>query len=397
MKVLYVNHTGQVSGAERSLLDLLGGIALEVDARVACPHDGPLSAAASALGVHVLRIVGTDGSLKLHPAETPRAVATLGCAAIQVAHHARAFGADLVHANSIRAGIVAVAAGRLCRASVVVHLRDRLPRGRVADAAMKLIARGATTVIANSRYTADGLTTVAGRQRDVVVIPNAVDLARFDPSRVDREQARRALGVPPRAVALGVVGQITPWKGQEEAVRSLAILAEGRPELHLYIVGEAKFVSPATRYDNRAYLANLERLIRQEGLSNRVHLLGERADVPEILAALDILLVPSWEEPFGRVVIEGMAMGLGVIATSVGGPAEILHDGVDGLLLAPRDPGNWARTIDCLCADCTLRSGLGRRGVERARAFDVRHHVRAVLRAYEETVAATAGMQPRWR
>ena len=73
-------------------------------------------------------------------------------------------------------------------------------------------------------------------------------------------------------------------------------------------------------------------------MSDAVHFLGEREDVPEILAALDLLLVPSWQEPFGRTVIEGMAMGRVVLATIVGGPREIIEDGVDGRLLAPREP-----------------------------------------------------------
>lgn len=389
MRILYVNHTGQVSGAERSLLDLLGGLGDGIEARLACPTDGPLAAMALSKGVHATRIAGCNASLRLNPTRTARAVGSLGYAAAQIARHAKRFDADVIHANSIRAGLMCVGAGKLCRAEVLVHLRDRLPRTRVADATMRLIAREATTIVANSRYSAEGLTDIAAPAAEVIVVPNPVDLTRFDPSKVEKDAARSALGLPPRAVALGVVGQITPWKGQAEAVQALASLTKRRPDLHLFIVGEAKFVSSTTRYDNRAYLAQMEHFILENGLADRVHLLGEREDVPALMRALDILLVPSWDEPFGRVVVEGMAMGLAIIATSIGGPAEILDDGVDGLLVPPRDPGAWANAIDRLSLDPPRLRQLGELARQRSTSFDVPHHVQAMAAAYEATTTRT--------
>ena len=381
MRVLYVNHTGQVSGAERSLLDLLGGSRAELDACLACPLAGPLASAARRLGIPVAPIVGTEGSLKLNLIHTPRALAAMSGAAIQVAWHARAWGADVLHANSIRAGLIAIGGGRASGRPVVVHLRDRLPRGRVADATLKVVDRGAAAVIANSRYTAEGF-RLAGAHRDPIVIPNPVDLNRFDPESIDRDRARSALGLSSANLALGVIGQITPWKGQADAVEALALLADQQPEARLYLVGEAKFVSTATRYDNRAYLAEVERRIDQARLRDRIQLLGEREDIPAILRALDILLVPSWEEPFGRVVVEGMAMGLGVIATSVGGPSEVVTDGVDGLLLAPRNPDLWAAATARLASDRALLSRIGARAMQAARAFGLGEHVAAVRSVY---------------
>src|SRR5215218_391013 len=102
MKVLYVNHTAQVSGAERALLDLLAGLPGDISPAVACP-DGPLTAAVGASGVPVLPVSGTDASLRLHPFYTPRAVADISRSAVVLRRQARRFGADLVHANSIRA------------------------------------------------------------------------------------------------------------------------------------------------------------------------------------------------------------------------------------------------------------------------------------------------------
>jgi len=126
------------------------------------------------------------------------------------------------------------------------------------------------------------------------------------------------------------------------------------------VVGSVKFRSGSTRYRNDAYLASLHDLVEELSLGDRVRFLGEREDVPEILRALDVLLVPSWEEPFGRVVIEAMAMCTPVLATAIGGPTEVISDGVDGLLLPPRDPARWAEAIRLLLADPARRGSMGR-------------------------------------
>ena len=223
--------------------------------------------------------------------------------------------------------------------------------------------------------------TARGRPR---VVYNPVDLTRFDRSRIDRSAMRVRLGLPDDAFVLGVVGQITPWKGQQEAVQVLARLRSMNRDARLLIVGEPKFVSAATRYDNRAYYAELERTIAAEGLSDRVRLLGERSDVPDLMGALDVMLVPSWEEPFGRVVIEAMALRLVVVATNVGGPSEIIHDGIDGIVLAPRETERWAETIADLIDSPQWRVRLGDAAAHRAADFALPRHVAAMRELYQE-------------
>lgn len=104
MRVLYVNHTAEVSGSERSLLSLLAALPPHVHARVASPP-GALAQATERLGIPVSTIAGTAGSLRLHPLHTPRALADMSRAALQLRGAARRHRADVVHANSIRAGI----------------------------------------------------------------------------------------------------------------------------------------------------------------------------------------------------------------------------------------------------------------------------------------------------
>lgn len=386
MKVLYVNHTGTVSGAERSLLGLLTALPGEVDPLVATPA-GRLAEAVEGLELPTTPITGTAGSLRLHPLHTPQTLVELSLAAAQVHRAARRHGAELVHANSIRAGIV-LGLARLRPAATVVHVRDCLPAGVLSAATMRLIVATATTVVANSRYTAAAVSAAAPSARPEVVY-NAVDLERWDPDRIDRARVRAALGAAgTRKVLLGVVAQLSPWKGQDTAIEALRLLREEGLDAHLLLIGSAKFVARATRFDNEAYVAQLRARVADAGLEDRVSWLGERDDVPELVRALDVLLLPSSEEPFGRALIEAMALRVPVLATSVGGPPEIIEDGREGYLLAPREPAAWARAIRRIIEspDRGMEMGLaGRRRVEQA--FTIEHHVAAMLDVYERTVA----------
>jgi glycosyltransferase involved in cell wall biosynthesis len=385
MKVLYLNHTSRISGGERCLLDLLGALPPEVSPVVAAPT-GPFADAVRRLGVPVVRVAGTDGSLKLHPVWTTRALGDIALATGQVRRLSRRVGADLVHANSIRSGITAALAARAGAAPALVHVHDALPPGRVSDLTQRVVGSGAVGLLPNSRYTEERFRP-PGFRGLVRVVDNPVDLERFDPARVDRGAARAALGLGPDDLALGVVAQITPWKGQDDAIRTLAHLRERHPSARLVLAGSTKFTSRSTRYDNPAFLRSLSRLAQELGVADAVSFVGERDDVPEVVAALDIALVPSWEEPFGRSVIEAMAMKVPVAATSVGGPADVIRDNVDGLLLPPHEPARWAAALEPLADDAQLRGEIGMRARERvAGRYGVDRFARRVVDAYAEAL-----------
>jgi L-malate glycosyltransferase len=385
-RVLYVNQISQLSGAERSLLDLLGGLPPELVHAVACP-EGELSGVLRERGVATYDLPATDASFRLHPLHTARGVAWVGRAGLRVRALARRFDATLVHGNSTRAGLAAVSAARIGGRPAIVHVRDWAPSTPIAAITLRAIELGAAAIVPNSRYVAAQLPDGGGRT-PVRVIHDAVDAGSFDPDRIDRAAARDRIGLSEGDAVIAVIAQLTPWKGQEDAVRALAELKPTHPELRLILAGSAKFTAPSTRYDNVAYERDLGRLIGSLGLEREVLLLGERDDVPQLLRATDVLLVPSWREAFGRIAVEGMAMGVPVVATSEGGPAEIVRDGVDGVVLAPRDPGRWAATIDELLRRSDLRVEMGRRG--RARALDefsVARHVRELLTLYREAAS----------
>ena len=192
--------------------------------------------------------------------------------------------------------------------------------------------------------TAQILETIARFQPKVsAVIPNWVNVNTyaFRPHRVH---------VP---IHLGVLGQISPHKGHDDAIAALRILGG---EYRLLIAGEGK-----NSYVNA---------LKDHGRDLPIDFLGI-VNAVDFFARIDILLVPSWEEPFGIVALEAMACGIPVVATAAGGPLEIIHTGVDGLLVKPRNPAALAAAIRSL-SDEQQRAAIARNARERVEAdFDM--------------------------
>lgn len=156
-------------------------------------------------------------------------------------------------------------------------------------------------------------------------------------------------------------------------------------------MGEAKFVAGSTGDDNLSYERRLHRLIDDLDLRDRVLLLGERSDVPELLRGLDFLLVPSWSEPFGRSVIEAMAMGTPVVATDVGGPAEIIEGGLTGTLLPPRQPKAWAHALRRLTGDCQAPQRMCAAARDKVQEqYGAQAHAASMVSLYRQLLAGEA-------
>lgn len=389
MRILFCNHTGLVSGAERSLLELVGGLKERGEEVLVASPDGPLSRHVASLGVSHEQVPGTTASFKLSVPGYGRAGAEITRAAIVLQWVATRFEADLIHANSIRSGLIVGLAGRIGGPPVIVHTRDLLHRGVVVEGIRLALGRSASHVVAISGHVERSL-GMRNKDVPVSVLHNPVDLRRFDPARVDRQAMRTVLGATGDEPLLGVIAQITPWKGQDDAIRMLAALKARQPDARLLLVGEPKFVGKDVRFDNMRFNKELAELVNRLGLADSVDFLGEREDVPGVLSALDLLLVPSWQEPFGRTVIEGMAMGRAVLATSAGGPAEVIVDGVDGRLLAPRRPDAWADAAARLLADRPALRRMEQAARASAARFDREAYVDRILALYRDVTAGTA-------
>lgn len=386
MRVLYVEHTSLVSGGQRSLLDLLGGVRGRVQVEIAVPA-GPLADLTQAMGMAPRRIRPAMVSFRLHPVETPRGLGEMFLSARDVWRVARRVRPDVLHANSVRAGLVSMpAAGALGR-PLVVHVRDNLPASPPGEAVRRLLSARSDRLVCVSRHVARSFGG-ADPMGQVRVLDAPIDLARFDPTAESPAQARAALALDPDELLVALVGQITPWKGHREALHVIDALRERMPRVRLLVVGMPKFVGPRVRYDNLGYMDELQALVRRRGLDGHVRWLGEREDVPRLLRAADIAIVPSWQEPFGRVVVEAMSMGTPVVATSIGGPAEVITDGLDGMLVDPHDHRGWVQALTGLLESPDRRRAIGQRAAATVRArFGRDRHAAQVLGLYDELPA----------
>ncbi|MFL5906685.1 MAG: glycosyltransferase family 4 protein [Solirubrobacterales bacterium] len=376
MRVAYLSHTGLVSGAERSLLAILAELPDSVSPRVISPP-GPFRRQVEELGIPTTEVRGMEAGLRMHPVHAARAAGQLVSSALEVRRFCARERIELVHANSIRAGLIAAMARRLGAPPALVTIHDCLPPGRSAALISRVIRRQSAVVVANSRYTADSFGGAHVR-----VIHPAVRLEP-PPRRSMGAELRAELGIPADTFVAAVVAQITPWKGQETAIRAMARVVRELPEAALLLAGEAKFVGSSRRYDNVAYLEHLRSLTDRLGLSGAVRFLGEREDVSAIVSAADVLLAPSWEEPFGMAIVEAMLAGTPPIATSIGGPPEIIDDGRSGVIVEPRRAEPWAEAILRLAGDAATRESMGQAASQAALRYSPKSRVAQTLTAYE--------------
>ena len=332
-KILFYSHTGTVSGAENVLLMALRRIDRRRFSPMAvCPAEGSLAETISGFGVPVKTIDPLEARFTWRIDLLFRYLASFIGTYRQLRAAIKDGNPDLIHANSIRAGLAATAASVGTRTPVFWHLQDELPRHPLSSA-IRIFAAASSRVrlIAASKATADSF---CGRIRGVFqtrtplrVIHNVVELDNFNTDPRHRDEIRKELGLGESEFVIGVVGQITPRKGQLELIRVFADSQSQMPSSTLLIVG-----APMFNQDD-LYLEELKNLTGELGLANRVKFIGKRQDVVQVMQSLDVLVVNSRSEAFVIVALEAMACGTPVIATDVGGIREMIEHKVSGWLV----------------------------------------------------------------
>src|SRR6266436_1329473 len=293
---------------------------------------------------------------------------------------------DIIHANSIRAGLVMAAATMGLKAPVIWHAHDILPRHPLSTA-VRLFAMvtSRNRILAVSQAVADRFRGVIlrplRRRVPIVVIHNAVDLERFKPNAKSREEIRCTVGLEDAQPVIGIVGQLTPRKGQMELIEAFAFISRQVKDAVLLIAGAALFNR------DEEYAAQLESAVVLLGLADRVRFLGPRDDIPKLMQGLDVLVVNSHEEPFALTVLEGLSSGTAVLATSVGGTPEMIRHGENGWLVEARDQKALGDAMRTLFRDQNLRRQLGHEGRNEAVArFSTKRFLREVEELYRDVL-----------
>lgn len=277
-------------------------------------------------------------SVRLFPLEIAPRLAPVADvrAAGRLARLAR--GVDVVHAHGLRAGWIAALAHGLRSFPFVLTAHNMAAGGMLTRFAVTQIGRRADTIIAVSKAVADSLAALGMPPAKVRVVPNGIDLAHFAalPTRAD---ARQAFGIAHDAFVVGCIARLSPEKGVDVLVQAAAEL----PHAQVLIAGNGP-----------------EQGALQSHLPPNVRLLGRIPDTRALLAAVDVLVIPSRMEGQGIAALEAMAAQVPIIASRVGGLAEMLTDGETGLLVPAGDAGALAQAIVHLRTSAGLPEHLTR-------------------------------------
>jgi glycosyltransferase involved in cell wall biosynthesis len=266
---------------------------------------------------------------------------------------------EVVNTHSSNDGWLAGVAARLALRPILIrsrHIEVDYPNRFWSGLAFRLLPH---RVITTSQRIADRLVAeLRIPPARVTCIATGVDLARFNPEI--EGCLHQELGVDPEVALVGMISVLRSWKGHATFLDAAArLLGDSTRPVRFVIAGDG----PGREV--------LTEKIAQEPWKGRVALLGHRADVPNVLASLDVLVLPSYaHEGIPQIVLQAQAMSCAVVATTIGGIPEVVEDGVTGLLVPPRDPAALAEKIGVLLDDPALDARLG----QAARECIEKHH-----------------------
>jgi glycosyltransferase involved in cell wall biosynthesis len=359
-RVLFLDHTGSLGGAELFLLDIAQdniGTSL-----VTLFADGPFRRRLEEAGVEVEVLpapntvsgVSREGGLRRDLLAVPGVFEL----ARRVAKLAR--GYELLYANSQKALVIGALAGKIAGKPVIWHQHCLLTADHFSwghrRLAVLLSNHLVRRVIANSEVSAEALVEGGGRVERIRVVYNGIDPSQFESvTSAEVNRLRRELGLDGTPV-VGVFSRLAPWKGQHVLLEALPHL----PGVHALLVGEAIF-------GEQAYARVLRRRSEDLGVEDRVHFVGFRRDIPQLMRLSDLVVHTSvLPEPFGRVIVEGMLSRSPVVATRAGATAEIIDDEINGVLVPPGDARALAKVLHGLLKDQDRAQTLAEAGHAKA-------------------------------
>lgn len=358
------NHAAIIGGGEISFIDLAGAIRnFGFEPVGIVPGDGAVNSRLNASGIQTAEAAWPPIGI--------RSLFDFSRRIDRTAMLFRKLGLNLVHVNGARCMLYAGPAARRLPIPCVWHVRV-LARDRLLD---RIRARHASAIVVNSGAVAATLKPYLAPSRKIDVVYNGLDLENLNACRP--LDLSREFGLPAAPVVLAA-GRFSRWKGFEDLIQACVILKNKSLACACLLVGKASSA-------DEGYAGQLAKQVRQLGLTNVVFT-GWRDDVPAIMKSASVMVLPSHGEPFGRVVIEAWACGLPVVATNEGGPAEIIADKVNGMLVRTGDAGQMADAIGMILRDRALAGRLRAAGLQRAADFTLQKHAGQVARIYREVL-----------
>ncbi|MBD2459709.1 glycosyltransferase [Oscillatoria sp. FACHB-1407] len=339
MKILFLDQSGKLGGAELSLADVAS--AYRESCLVGLFADGPFRELLERQQIPVKTL--TQQSIQVRKDsnifQSLGSVGSLLPLVMKVANLAREY--DLIYANTQKALVVGAIASLLSRCPLVYHLRDILSDEHFSSTnrrvAVTLANRFARLVIANSKATQTAFITAGGRSDISTVVYNGFMPEDYQISKERSQQTRQELGFDQHFV-VGHFSRLSPWKGQHVLLEALASCPD---DVAAIFVGDALF-------GEQDYAQSLRQQVAALGLEGRVKFLGFRSDVIPLMAACNLIAHTSTApEPFGRVIVEAMLCERPVVAAEAGGAIELVEHGKTGWLCSPGNAKALADIISC--------------------------------------------------
>ncbi|HEY1991742.1 MAG TPA: glycosyltransferase [Gammaproteobacteria bacterium] len=301
---------------------------------------------------------------------------------------------QIVHSYNFYANVFCIPAAKLAGVPcVVASIRDLgIYLSPTKLMLQRWICRLADRIVVNADAIRDWLVEQGYPAHKIVVIRNGVDTSRFG-ARNDGAALRRELGLPPTSPLVTMLARLSPTKGIDYFLEAAAKLRDRHPEARFLLVGEC-FTRDSERefMVDHAYRKVLQDKVDSLGLTDRVTFTGLRKDVPDVLAASTVSVLPSLSEGISNTLLESMAAGVPVVATQVGGTPEAVADGEQGLLVPPGDSAALASAISRVLSDPLLAQRLGANGRRRAvEEFSFEAVVRRTEALYRDLLAANRG------
>jgi glycosyltransferase involved in cell wall biosynthesis len=338
MNILFLDQSGHLGGAELSLADVAESH--RDRCLVGLFADGPFRAHLEKRSIPNTVLVHNTIQIKrssgwIH--SLSQTYFLLPCI-LQVAKLARSY--DLIYANTQKALVIGGLASRLACRPLVYHLRDILSAEHFSTAnrfiAIKIANYCASLVLANSEATRSAFIAAGGQPNITQVVYNGFIPEQYQIDADSTNQLKHQLGLKDDQFIVGHFSRLSPWKGQHVLLKALAKCPE---QIVTLLIGDALF-------GEQEYVQQLQQQVIDLGLENRVHFLGFRSDVPQLMAVCDLIAHTSIApEPFGRVIVEGMLCDRPVIATRAGGATELIESGKTGWMCTPNDADQLAAKI----------------------------------------------------
>jgi glycosyltransferase involved in cell wall biosynthesis len=280
---------------------------------------------------------------------------------VRLARNVERWGIDVLHGSQKPYdALFAVSLAKVLRKKSVVHLHVKYEPwlGRRVRWAMK----NADTIVGVSRFVADSVRgRLSVRDERLRYVNNSLDVSAWPPEG-DGDRVRRELDIPLDAPLLGIVGRLNEWKGQADLLEALPLVRREHPGVRALFVGDEDPWSQG----RHGYAEELRTKADALGVADIVRWSSFRNDIRDVMAAFDVFACPTWEEPFGMVFLEAMAMQKPVVAIASGAATEIIAHGETGLIAPPKDPRALASAIGELLGDREKRDRFGRAGRARA-------------------------------